>query len=769
MMDTLKKIFIKTKFSRYFYKTFLSYIIIIAVILSIIGSVVYISFINALQAETENADISELTQIVNNMDLRFKEMDRIAVNINSNDEFDYFNSSSNSDNGYEMVKELEKYKSGNEFLYDIIFYRAYENETNKKIISSQGEMKDDMFFKYIYRYENWSKDEFQGQIKDMKMRIVRPMEPVWLNNKVRTNIITCIYPLPINATRPAKVAIFIIEENVLDKLIRNVLRNYSGYVYVLDENNRPIFNISADDKGKSGADILEKLELKSLNNKINDKKVNGVNYSIVKVSSNYNKWTYMTVVPTSQLMSKVYLRKNLFNLALFIVIIIGTVIAFWLAIENYKPLRKLVEKVSTKSNQPYERNYLYDIEYIAHVIDQIREKNIRLLKEQFFLNLLQGRYENVDEIASAISETDLHFVASNFIVCILFIEEYEEFVGGAAGAGQDLIRFNMADILEEMTEGMEDVKGFTVEINDNKSIALILNCEHYENIGNKIMKFFFELKEVYKQYYHFTIGVGNVYHNLEGVKESFSEAKKAVYYRLVKGKDNVIFYNEIKENEKIKYNYPVSLEAALIRAIKLPDIAEVEKITLQLKNYILSQRIHLEAIHCICYGIIGSVIKIIDDMNMDASDFIGEEDYLLIQKFDTVESMIDRVRMFCLKICEYKVELKENKNNQLKQKIFDIINKRLNDNMLSLESIACECKMSASYISRYFKQQTGESLMQYVDKMRMDEVKSLLKDTDLNLKEILNKVGYIDEANFIRKFKKLEGVTPMKYRTFAKS
>jgi AraC-like DNA-binding protein len=703
------------------------------------------------------------------MDMRFKEMDRIAVNINSNDEFDYFNSTSNSDNSYKMVKELEKYKSGNEFMYDIIYYRAYQNETNDKIISSQGEMKADMFFKYMYRYEDWGKDEFQGQIKNMNMRIVRPMEPVWLDNKVKTNIITCIYPLPINATRPAKVAMFMIEENVLDKLIRNALRNYNGYVYVLDENNRPIFNISEDYKGKSESDILKNIELKSLDKKINNKKVDGVNYSIVKVSSNYNRWTYMTVIPTNQLMSKVYLRTNLFNLALCIVIIIGTVIALWLAIQNYKPLHKLIEKVSVKSKQPYEHNYLYDIEYIADVIDQIREKNIRLLKDQFFLNLLHGRYETTDEIASAISETELHFGMSNFIVCIVFIEEYEQFVGGTSGAGQDLIRFNIADILEEMTEDIEEVKGFTVEMNDNKSIALILNCEHYENIQSKIMKLFFELKEVYKQYYHFTIGVGNVYHNLEGVKESFSEAKKAAYYRLVKGKDNVIFYNEVKESEKIKYKYPVNIEAALIRAIKLPDIAGVEEITLQLKNYILCQKIHIEGIHCICYGIISSVIKIIDDMNMDASDFIGEEDYLLIQTFDTVESMIDWVTMFCLKICEYKVELKENKNNQLKQRIIDIVTKCLNDNMLSLESIADECKMSTSYISRYFKQQTGESIMQYVDKMRMDEVKTFLKNTNLKLKEILNKVGYIDEANFIRKFKKLEGVTPMKYRAFVKS
>jgi two-component system response regulator YesN len=81
-----------------------------------------------------------------------------------------------------------------------------------------------------------------------------------------------------------------------------------------------------------------------------------------------------------------------------------------------------------------------------------------------------------------------------------------------------------------------------------------------------------------------------------------------------------------------------------------------------------------------------------------------------------------------------------------------------------LDSLASACGVSSSYLGRYFKQQTGCSPMQYVDQLRMAEVKELLVNTQLNLNEILNQTGYIDKANFIRKFKKAEGVTPMKYR-----
>ena len=49
----------------------------------------------------------------------------------------------------------------------------------------------------------------------------------------------------------------------------------------------------------------------------------------------------------------------------------------------------------------------------------------------------------------------------------------------------------------------------------------------------------------------------------------------------------------------------------------------------------------------------------------------------------------------------------------------------------------------------------------------MEKVKTLLKTTNLNLREIIDRVGYVDETNFIRKFKKFEGMTPIQYRAMA--
>ena len=54
--------------------------------------------------------------------------------------------------------------------------------------------------------------------------------------------------------------------------------------------------------------------------------------------------------------------------------------------------------------------------------------------------------------------------------------------------------------------------------------------------------------------------------------------------------------------------------------------------------------------------------------------------------------------------------------------------------------------------------------MNYVDNARMELVKRKLVSTDASLKQILEEVGYIDQSNFIRKFKRIEGITPLAYR-----
>ena len=92
------------------------------------------------------------------------------------------------------------------------------------------------------------------------------------------------------------------------------------------------------------------------------------------------------------------------------------------------------------------------------------------------------------------------------------------------------------------------------------------------------------------------------------------------------------------------------------------------------------------------------------------------------------------------------------------------IQEHYNDNNLSLQLFADRFGLSAGYITRFFKNQTGIPLMNYLDQVRLQQARQLLEETNLPVYEIVMRCGYLDETNFIRKFKRQHGLTPMQYR-----
>lgn len=83
---------------------------------------------------------------------------------------------------------------------------------------------------------------------------------------------------------------------------------------------------------------------------------------------------------------------------------------------------------------------------------------------------------------------------------------------------------------------------------------------------------------------------------------------------------------------------------------------------------------------------------------------------------------------------------------------------------LSLSMISEETNLSHSYISKLFKDETGQTFISYVKELRFNYVRRELAETDRPVKDIITDSGYIDAASFTRSFRQLEGVTPGEYR-----
>lgn len=85
-------------------------------------------------------------------------------------------------------------------------------------------------------------------------------------------------------------------------------------------------------------------------------------------------------------------------------------------------------------------------------------------------------------------------------------------------------------------------------------------------------------------------------------------------------------------------------------------------------------------------------------------------------------------------------------------------------NKISLKDISEYVCISPSYLCRIFKQETGDSLNQYIASVRVENAKKLLDDTDNKVWEICEKTGYPNPKYFSQVFKKIVGMSPQEYR-----
>lgn len=97
---------------------------------------------------------------------------------------------------------------------------------------------------------------------------------------------------------------------------------------------------------------------------------------------------------------------------------------------------------------------------------------------------------------------------------------------------------------------------------------------------------------------------------------------------------------------------------------------------------------------------------------------------------------------------------------QLKQKISE----RFTDSSLQIGALLEEMPLSAWYQRKLFKEATGMTLTQYLNKIRIDYACSLLANSAMPIKSIAISSGFEDSYYFSRLFKTLKGSNPMLWR-----
>jgi len=93
----------------------------------------------------------------------------------------------------------------------------------------------------------------------------------------------------------------------------------------------------------------------------------------------------------------------------------------------------------------------------------------------------------------------------------------------------------------------------------------------------------------------------------------------------------------------------------------------------------------------------------------------------------------------------------------------------LQPKMLRTENLSGHFNISHSYLGRYFKKQTGDTLQSYIANYKLRLVETRLLHSDMRINEIAYEFHYTDESHLNRAFKKFRGMNPTEFRKLNKA
>ena len=129
----------------------------------------------------------------------------------------------------------------------------------------------------------------------------------------------------------------------------------------------------------------------------------------------------------------------------------------------------------------------------------------------------------------------------------------------------------------------------------------------------------------------------------------------------------------------------------------------------------------------------------------------------------TARELMKKTTEYLLEIQQYTKTNTRQKNRAIIEKSKAILAERCCE-ALGVGDVAEALGLSKNYFGQLFKSETGSTVSEYLNLLRIDQAKKLLRQTNLKIYEIAYKTGFSDHFYFSIVFKKLVGISPKEYR-----
>ncbi len=324
------------------------------------------------------------------------------------------------------------------------------------------------------------------------------------------------------------------------------------------------------------------------------------------------------------------------------------------------------------------------------------------------------------------------------------------------------------DILQMIEEVLSEHAHAYVTWTGYDELSIVFNTEKTlkDQIKLDVERWSRRLRFVMKQYYNqsITVFMSDILNHLEDIPSAYLQVRQLRSSKSYPFNASPVYFWDIaNKNDGSDYQSLESCVQIFEAALKQGNIVQIKE-AIDLFRCNIAQSVYVEINH-VRYFVSSLVIMVniyLDQRNIEKEKFWGDDgsQYYQLTNLMNQQDIICFIEQLCQKLSAI---MAESEGNYLIKKAKDYIKLHYTEN-ISLTQLAEKLDVTGTYLSMLFKKTTGETLMDYVIRLRLEKAQQLLKLTNKHVGEIAFEVGYESEQYFSRIFKQKTNITPTQYR-----
>ncbi len=397
-------------------------------------------------------------------------------------------------------------------------------------------------------------------------------------------------------------------------------------------------------------------------------------------------------------------------------------------------------------------------------------QSMPLLREKFLLSVISDNIQTT-HIYEKLEFLGLHLLsASIYITMVIVIDDVPQIMDVRTERDKQLLSYTILNIIQELID--KEMRGVTFEKVPGEYVGILLikpsEIQQGASTEHDLLTLAESIRDNLRKWLKLsvTIGVGEQVGSLSEVSASYKQARDAADQKWYLGKNRILTMDNIESGENFRYRFESELGERVLSALKMGDQerlhVELDEIFRMLElnrgqgaRYAQNVSLHL----------ILKSSQILLEMNGMTEEWEKREieAWKQVMRQDTMQDLLIFTESYLLNVCSFVQDKRSGKVSVVIERVRSLIEEKYSEN-LTVSDIAEGVYLSPTYVRLLFKQETGETLFEYLTKVRIEKAKEMLRDPHYKFYEVCYAVGYSDPSHFSKLFKKMTGRTPSAYR-----